>query len=177
MAASLRDDARAIRNRHPLDPTFPDLRGALAWLGLTVVFRLLPFLHVLLLLDVFLFHLLCLLLVTLFYLLISRFVRMLPCHLLMFLVQLLLEFLVFLVLFRNQLVLLLLVLLIQFLVASVWRCRTLMGWEVGRVHCISRMRVIGLPAVFRSTMIGRRVIRRPGFPRRRNPVFVELARL
>ena len=145
--------------------------------GLTVVFRLLPFLHVLLLLDVFLFHLLCLLLVTLFYLLISRFVHILPCHLLMFLLLLLLELLVLLVLFRNQLILLLLVLLIQLLIASVWRCRARMGRKLGRMYRTSGMREIALPAVlFRSTTVGRRVIRRPGFPRRHNPVFVEVSR-
>ena len=102
--------------------------------GLIPVRRLLPFLQVLLLLDVSLLHLLGLLLVLLLHLLIPRFTRPLLRHPLVVLLLFLLESLVLLLLLRVQPVLLLLVFLVLLQVSRVGGSRAGMGCQILCVH-------------------------------------------
>ena len=81
--------------------------------------RLLPLVHLLLLLGMFLLQLLCLLLVPLLHLLLFCLASLLLCHLLMFLFLLLLELLQVLLLLHLQLLLLLLVFLVHSCVSRV----------------------------------------------------------
>ena len=97
--------------------------------------RLLPLLHLLLLLDVFLLQLLRLLLVPLLDLLLLSVVRFLLRQLLVVLILLLLKLLPFLVLFRDQLSMLLLNLLIARRISSV-RGKGLPGRQIPRMHDI-----------------------------------------
>jgi hypothetical protein len=99
-------------------------------LRLIPVRRLLPFLQVLLLLDVSLLQLLGLLLVPLLHLLIPRFIGPLLRHPLVVLLLLLLESLVVLLLLRVELFLLLLVSLVLFRVSRVWGSRAGMGCKI-----------------------------------------------
>src|SRR5215472_3348020 len=111
---------------------------------LPVAGRLLPLLHVLLLLGMPLFHLLGLLLVPLLHLLLLLLHLLLPrlirlpglflLHVLVIPLLLLRELLVFLLLLGVKLFLLLLILLIQVGVAGIRRSRTRVGLNVGGVY-------------------------------------------
>src|ERR1700761_108655 len=115
----------------------------LAWTFPAVALRGVVFglasLQLLLLRGVALFHLLSLLLVALLHLLLLRFVCSLLRGSLMLSFLFLLKLLVFLILFCDQLVLLLLILLIEFGVAGVWWPRRLVRLNLACVIEVRRL--------------------------------------
>jgi len=125
------------------------------------VFRLLPLLHVLLLLGVFLLHLLRLLLVPLLHLLPLLLAGVLTLHLLMLLLLLLLKVLPLLLLAGEHFVLLLLVFVVAVGVAGVGRSRS---FKLGQVIGMNKRTGAPLTTSWSLATFGGRMVRRSSFP-------------